>query len=433
MSDSVIATIFSIVLLLLLIVSMFFSGIDMAFGCVNINHLEKYYEEKHKKSTKLAIKFAKNYDQTISTILLCNDLTNVAIEVISIIFSTYLALALKISNVALVTLITSIIFIFLLIFIGEILPKSLGKIYSFSLCHFGIYIILFFYYLFYPVTFLVKYFIKFISYPITHNIKDIKISDDELIEMVDEIEDEGIVDEEKANMLRGTIDYANTEAYEVMTPRVDIYAFDIEDNINELLENDETFIHSRIPVYKDSIDNIIGFILTTDLVRVKLENKEINDINQIIFKCLFFPRSTEINDIFKKFKETKIHFGVVLDEYGGTEGIVTMEDILEEIVGEIRDESDNIDAPYCERKNGTFIVDGGMNLEDFFDLMDLSEEDLEDTEYVTVAGFCIELLDDRFAKVGDIMKYKNITLKVLAVDEKKTIKKLFVSKLKEED
>ena len=232
--------------------------------------------------------------------------------------------------------------------------------------------------------------------------------------------------------MKGTIDYASTEAYEIMTPRVNIMAIDIDDDEEEsYFENEELFNFSRIPVYQDSIDNIIGYVLTKTLVRRKLENKPFN-LDSILIKPLRFPRSTEINTILTKFKATHNHFAVIYDEYGGVEGIVTMEDILEEIVGEIWDESDEKDEPYIKLKNGNYIVNGNMNLEDFCDLFDIDYEEIN-TEYVTIGGYCIELLDDNFAKVNDEIKFKNLDMKILAVDEHNTVLKIKIKVNKNED
>ena len=133
-----------------------------------------------------------------------------------------------------------------------------------------------------------------------------------------------------------------------------------------------------------------------------------------------------------EFKKTHQHFAVILDEYGGVEGVLTMEDILEEIVGEIWDESDDISSPYSKKNDGTYIVDGKMNLEDFCELFDIDYDDIE-TDYVTIGGFCVELLDDKFASINTIINYKNLTMKVIAIDEKHTIEKLLVKVNKEEE
>ena len=169
------------------------------------------------------------------------------------------------------------------------------------------------------------------------------------------------------------------------------------------------------------------------MIKEFLENKEETNIKAILREPLFLPRSTEINDILKKFKRTRQHFAVVLDEYGGVEGVLTMEDILEEIVGEIWDETDDKETIYQKRKDGKYIVDGMMRLEDFCDLFEINYDELE-TEYNTIAGYCIELLDNNFAKRNQIIKFGNLDMKVLAIDEKHTIEKLLitVNKNKEE-
>ena len=227
--------------------------------------------------------------------------------------------------------------------------------------------------------------------------------------MVDVIEKEGVVDKDNADILRGTIDYASTEAYEIMTPRVDIFAIDIDDSLDDIFKDENLFTYSRIPVYQDTIDNIIGFVMAKDLIKLKLSNNKNKSIKDILRKPLRFPRSTEINDILQEFKKTKIHFAIVVDEYGGVEGILTMEDILEEIVGEIWDEKDDVDEPVHEINENSYIIDGNMNLVDFFRMFNIDDDEIE-TDYVTLGGYCIELLDDRFAKVGDIIHFMKIIL-----------------------
>ncbi|MFA7222864.1 MAG: transporter associated domain-containing protein, partial [Bacilli bacterium] len=161
------------------------------------------------------------------------------------------------------------------------------------------------------------------------------------------------------------------------------------------------------------------------LIRLKLINKTDVMINEILKQPLRFPRSTEINDILQAFKRSKTHFAIVLDEYGGVEGIVTMEDILEEIVGEIWDEEDDVDEPINQIGKNTYIVDGMMNLTDFFETFNIDPDSI-DTDYVTIGGFCIELLDDRFAKINDVIQFKNLMMTVIAVDDNNTIEKLRV-------
>ncbi len=428
--------IYSLIYLALISLSFTFSMFDMAYSSVNVNHIKVNYEKSKKAKLKASLKLLSNFDQTLSTIILSNDLVNIALEIISIPFSFSLLNCLNISPsdpiYTVVTIIISIVTLIILILFGDILPKSLGKIQNYKVVTSSSFFVIPLYYCLYPFTFITKHFINGITYGIRKNVKDVEITDDELHEMVDDIEEKGVVDEEKADMLRGTIDYANTLAYEIMTPRVDVYAIDIDSDLDEILLDENTFLHSRIPVYEGSIDNIVGFVLSKTLIRMKIEGIN-NDIRSIILPCLNFPRSIEINDIFKEFKKSKTHLAVVLDEYGGTEGIITLEDILEEIVGEIWDETDDKEDPIIEQKDGTYIVDGKMNLDDFFTEFELDKEDLLSTEYVTIGGFCIELSDNEFCDVNDVIKYKNLEMKVLAIDNKNTIEKLYVKVIKEED
>ena len=441
-SQELMIIVYSLLLFVLLILSMFFSSSDMVYGSVNLARLERIYEANPiKKSLKRGFKLAKNYDNTISTILLLNDTVNAGLDTISTLLGVNIALVVFAGdpNVSTISetfgLVASLICLIFKITFGEIIAKSIGKIYNLKLSVLFSNIINAFTYICYPITIFVTSFGKIVSYPVTKNVKEVKISDDELHEMVDEIEESGQVNESKAEILHGTIDYASTEAYEIMTPRVDVYAIEVNDDLEEVLKDERTYIYSRIPVYEDSIDNILGYVLTKTLVRLKLENKDLNNnftIRDIMLKHLTFPRSMEINDILIKFKEKHQHFAVILDEYGGTEGVLTMEDILEEIVGEIWDESDDPEEPFVKTRNGTYIVDGKMNLEDFCDLFDLDYEDI-DTEYVTIGGFCIELLDDNFAKLNDVIIYKNLEMRVIAIDEKQTIEKLKIKILKNEE
>ena len=431
MNELTLILIYSVVLILLLFLSFIFSSADMAYGSSNLTKIEAIYRaDESKKSNKYAYKLSKNYDKTISTILLLNDTVNAGLDSVSTLVGVNLCfLVLGQTEIAQISsetwgFIASLICLIIKITFGEIIAKSIGKIYNYKLAALYSRILNALQYIFYPITFFVSGFGSIISYPIRKNVEDIKISEEELHEMVDEIEDSGLVDEEKADILHGTIDYAETEAYEIMTPRVNVYAVEVDDDIDEILKDEDTYIYSRIPVYQDSVDNILGYVLTKSLVRAKLENNHAT-LKDLLIPALTFPRSTEINDILIEFKKTHQHFAVILDEYGGVEGVLTMEDILEEIVGEIWDESDDISSPYSKKNDGSYIVDGKMNLEDFCELFDLDYDDIE-TDYVTIGGFCIELLDDQFAKINTIINYKNLTMKVIAIDEKHTIEKLLV-------
>lgn len=420
-----------IVLIILIFLSMFFSSADMVYGSVSLSRMERRVNEQpYSKRRKRAYQLSKNYDKTISTILLFNDTINAGIDTIATLLGIEVAINLFFENNSAVQetygLVFSMIFLVFKIIIGEIIAKSVGKIYNYKFSSLYSFIIKVCYIITFPITFLVGGFGNIITYPITKKVKDVQIQDDELHEMIDEGEEEGIIDEDKAELLRGAVDYASTEIYEIMTPRAKIYAVEKNDSLSSIFEDSKIFTYSRIPVYEENIDNIIGFIRTKTLIRLKLEGK-VDSIESIIEPISFFPRTKEINDLLTYFHQNKVQIAVVLDEYGGTEGIITREDIIEELVGEIWDETDQPNEPYVERNDGGYIVDGGMNLEDFCDLFEINFDEIE-TEYVTIGGFIIELLDDKFANKDDTIKWQNLNMTIIALGKHHTVKKILVYK-----
>ncbi len=436
-SREILIIVYSISLILLLFLSFFFSSSDMAYGSVDILRFERE-KDNPKKSVKYAYKLAKNYDKTISTILLLNDTVNAGLDSISTLLGVNLAFIILGSaypNIDAVAenwgLIASMICLVTKIIFGEIIAKSIGKIYNFKFSILYSKIIRILDFICIPITFIVSSFGKIVTYPITHNVEDVRISEDDLHEMVDDIEAQGGVDEKQADLLHDAIYYTKTEAYEIMTPRVDIYAIDIDDDINEVIKDPKMYRFTRVPVYQDTIDNIIGYVNTKTLMLLSFQKKDI-DLRNLLITPLRFPRSIEINEILNIFRKEKQHFGLIIDEYGGIEGLITMEDILEELVGDIWDEKDDPNAAYTLRKDGKYIIDGGLNLEDFCNLFSLNYDEL-DTEYVTIGGFCIELLDDKFAKVNDVIEYKDLKMKVIAIDKNHSIEKLLVEKIKKDE
>ena len=254
-----------------------------------------------------------------------------------------------------------------------------------------------------------------------------KIDEDVLNEMVDSFEEEGVIEEDEANMVRGAIELHNIEAHEIMTPRVDVFAINDEEDIHDLLKNEEIFTHSRIPVYHGTIDHIVGVLPLKSLYRYLLKG-ETADIMSLCYKPLFVSSSLLITDLLDEFRSTKTHIAVVIDEYGGTKGIVTMEDILEEIVGDIFDETDEIEEEVYEKSNGVYVIDGSMNVDDFF--QEIEYEGEYETGFLTVSGFVQELIG-RFPKKGDVITFQNYQFKVLSIDGF-VVDKLEVKKITDE-
>ncbi len=403
--------IYIIVVVVLCILSTMFSMSDMAISSVNVLRLKKEAEEGNWLS-KHTLNLAVKYDDTISTILFCNNVTNIGISSIMV---TLIA-SMSLPNETVENIISIIISTFILLLIGEVIPKQIAKVYNYRLAKFFTLFVLFFKYLCYPITFVFTKIAFLLSKLFIKGTKNIDVEtevSDELQEMVDTIEDEGIIDEEKAELIRSAIEFNETEAYEVMTPRVDVLMFDIHDDIQKLIDDKSYFNYSRIPVYEDDRDDIIGILPLKLLQRKILTNSKI-DVHELMYKPAFVPRSAKITDVLTLFKETKHHMAIVLDEYGGVEGIISIEDIIEELVGPIFDETDKVEKEYSKTKNG-YIISGSMNIDDFFDLVEI-EPEFDDPSFNTVSGWVVDNLN-RFAQVGDTFNFKNLTIKVLNIDD----------------
>ena len=397
-----------VVVVICALFSMFFSSADMVYSVVNKDKLEKYANLGN-KSAKVALKIANDYEFSIASILFGNNLVNILassiMALVGIAWNQYWG----------TTVVTILLTVFIIIF-AEFLPKSFSKRYALSLSRLYAYPVIVFKYLTSPVVYPISAFFKLIGKLFKKKSEEEdEIDEDVLMNMVDELEESKEYDEEEAELVRSAIDINDVEAHEIMTPRVDVYAINIEDDIQEIIKEGEIFKHSRIPVYKDTIDNIIGILPIKELAKAIFSKVEDIDILSLCYKPIIIPRNRELLDLLEEFKSSKVHIAVVIDEYGGVEGIITMEDILEEIVGDIFDETDEIEEEYIDNGNGTYIVDGSMNIEDFFELIEYKGE--FETDYETVGGLCQEILD-RFAVTGDKFTFADrYDCEVLNADE----------------
>ncbi len=395
-----------VIIVVLLIFSGFFSAADMVYGMVDRNRLETA-AKKGDKRAKVALSLTKDFELSISSILFGNNLVNILASSIVTIIGVSV-------NPETGPAIAAIIFTVIVIITGEFLPKALAKRFNYSLALYFAYPIKFFTYLFFIVTWPISRLFRLISNLFKKKVnEDDSISEEVLDEMIDEIQETGELDKDEAEIVRGAIDLLDIQAYEIMTPRVDVFAIDQDDPIEEIVQKEELLNFSRIPIYKDTIDNIVG-ILPTKLLSKKLLNKEPFTLEEMMYKPLVIPRSYQVINLLHDFKKEKIHIAIVIDEYGGTEGIITMEDILEEVVGDIFDETDEISEEVIKKSKGFYIVDGGMNIDDFFELIDYKEE--YEGDYSTVGGFVQGLKGD-FVNVGERFKFSHYRIKVLEADE----------------
>ena len=409
------------------IASAFFSSADLVYSLVDQNKLEKAANKGNKRA-KLALSLARKYEFSIATILFSNNVVNVLASSLVAAIALYYD---KVNSVNYWTTVSTIIMTVFIIIFCEFLPKAFAKRFNYRFALDYAYPVRFFEILFFifvwPIS---KFFELFARLFKKRSKEEDKIDEDVLNEMVDEIEESGSLEESGAEIVRNAIDLNDIQAFEIMTPRVDVFAIDIEEDINEIIKEGEIFKHSRIPVYEDTIDNIIGILPIKSVARAIFRHENI-DVRSLMYKPLIVPRNHQLLDLLEEFKKTRIHVAVIIDEYGGTEGIVTMEDILEEIVGDIFDEQDKVEEEYIVTKEGNFVVNGMMNIDDFFELLGLDPEEVE-TDYATVGGFCQDILD-RFAKKNDEFDFSHFHFRVLEADEFTVEKLLVTNTQKDED
>ena len=412
------------IMVILVALSGYFSATETAFSSFNKTRLKTLVEKGNKKA-KLALKLEERYDKLLSTILIGNNIVNIALASLGALFFSELLQSQDLGATVSTVVITVAVLIF-----GEITPKNLAKDHPEAFAMFSAPIIQFIGWILFPVIIIFSGWKKLISLIFKSN-SDNKRSQEELLMLVEEVEQEGSIDEEEGELLRNVIEFTDLEAKDILTHRVDLEAVSIDTTKEEIANIFTSTRFSRLLVYEDSIDNIVGVIHQKDFyVKTGVYPRS---IKEIITPPLFIHKTEKISDLLKSLQKEKSHIAVVLDEYGGTLGIVTMEDILEELVGEIWDEHDEVveDVEKLEREENAYMVDGTMNFDDFCDEFDLERD--EETDSVSVGGWITEQIG-RIPDRGDRFDYENIHVIVTETDSHRVIKaKVLVFEKNEED
>lgn len=333
-----------------IVFSAYFSATETAL--VSLNELKvKHAIKEHGLRAKSLELWIVHPNKVLNTILFGNNLVNILSSVLAA------NLALKLFGNSALAVATGVMTILILIF-GEIIPKTFAKNNALSFAIFSIHILKFFYYILFPITWvmnkMVMFMLKFTKEGGGH--KKPKITEDELEFLINIGEKEGILEKDKGEMLTNIFDISDIQVKEVMVPRTDIVA--VSDNIDKisLLSLIEETEFSRIPVYHESLDNIVGILYVKDIIRMTTKNYEVVDVMKLLRDPLIIPESKKIDIMLKEFQQKRLHMAVVADEYGGTAGIVTMEDILEEIVGDILDEYDDDEKEVSEISENKFMI-----------------------------------------------------------------------------
>ena len=397
-----------LIMVALVILSGYFSATETAFSAVNKIKLKTLVEDGNRRA-KLVLKLCDNYDRLISTILIGNNIVNIALSAIATVYF----MQIMNGHTAAPTISTIVITVVVLIF-GEIIPKSLAKDFPEKFAMFSAPIIRFLIGLLLPLNAFFSMLKKLISKVIKKNEEDDKMSQEELLMFVEEVEQEGTIDKNESNLLRNAIEFTERRADDILTHRMDLEAVSIDTPIDEIADTFTSSQFSRLLVYRDSIDTIVGVIHQKDFFGKN--GVTTDDITKIMTPVVYVQHSERVNDLLMSLQKEKTHLAVVLDEYGGTLGIVTMEDILEELVGEIWDEHDEVEEEIQEIGENTYLVEGSTNLEDFFDEVDL---DLE-TESGTLAGYVMEKFGG-LPEEGQTYTDENMSITVREMDVQRII------------
>ncbi len=390
-------------MVLCLIGSGYFSATETAFSCMNKTRLKTMVEKGNKRAA-LALKLSDKYDRLISTILIGNNIVNITISSLG----TVLFLHYNPINGA--TISTVVVTIAVLIF-GEITPKSIAKDIPEKWGMFAAPFLQLLIWVLTPLNFVFSMWKKLLSKLLKVE-EDTKMSQEELLMLVDEVEQEGSIDENESTLLRNAIEFTEQRAEDILTHRTDIEAVEKNEEKEEISRRFYETQFSRLLVYEESIDNIVGVIHQKDFYGESgITDKS---VEEIMTPPLFIQSSEKINDLLQHLQKNKSHIAVVLDEYGGTYGIVTMEDILEELVGEIWDEHDEVVEEFKQQGEDLWLVDCMVNFEDFCEFFDLKPEETE-AESVSLGGWVMEQLGAD-PEVGESFSYEHLEVKVAETD-----------------
>lgn len=401
----------AVLLLVFLGASAFFSAAETAFTVVNTLRIRNMAEEGDLRA-KAAMELLQDFDRLLSTVLIGNNLVNIAISSMITVVATRLF-----GNYG-VAIATGVATILVLTF-GEIMPKSLAKEHSEKLVL--------------TIPPLLKA-IVFVLYPLSSLFgwlrglmrkgdgpdKAPSITEQELLFMLETIEDD-VLEEQEKDLVQSALKFDETTVQEVLTPRVNVFALDIDEDQEEILQSVMGEGYSRIPVFEGTIDNIVGVVQSREILEAAVQGKPIQ-LRKLMSDVMYIHRTMKISRLLGDFQRNKTHIAVVIDDYGGTLGVITMEDLLEELVGEIWDEDDEVVTELVDLGDGSYQVSGDMNIYEFFDRMDYDDRKFE-SSYNTMNGWALELLE-HIPQVGETFSYQRFTFQVQEMDDQRITKLL---------
>lgn len=416
-------TIYVIILIALLILSGFFSATETAFTSLNRARL-KVFADDGNKSAKKALKYTENYDKLLYTILIGNNIVNLTLATIStLLFSEIIK-----SSASLAATLSTIISTIMVLIFGEITPKTLAKESPEKVAMFVCPIVDFCTVILYPLNLIFTGWKALMKKVFKFKGGDV-ITEEELLTYIEEAKEDGTLDNNEKELLSSAIEFNDAEVGDILVPRVNIIAVEENTPMDEIREIFSEHGFSRIPVYRNSIDSIIGMIHEKDFYAAFMNKAE--NVKGIITSMALATEHMKISVLLRSMQKQKVHMATVVDEYGGTLGIVTLEDILEELVGEIWDEHDEVVNYFTKLDENTYLVDGNAELAEFCELF--SQEEDEESDSNTVSGWIIEKCGD-IPPIGFSFDYNNLTISVTKRNLKKVLEiKVVINAVEDEE
>lgn len=398
-----------IIIVLMIMFSAFFSASETAISSVNRIRLKNMAENGNRGAAR-ALKILGKYDKALTTILIGNNIVNITCSSIA----TVVCIAVVGEQYG--SLVSTIVTTIVVLIFGEVMPKSIAKDHAEPIA-IGVSAV---------ISFLMLIFTPFSAFFILlkngiaklfRSKESVSVTEEELMAIIDEIEDEGVLEQQESNLVRSALQFDETTVDEIITPRVSVVAVDVNDSAKDVCDKFLSEQYSRMPVYEKTLDNIIGVINQKDFLKEYLEQGEKLMIRDIVQETVYFPHMLRISEVLRTMQKKKCHMCVVLDQHGGTLGIVTMEDLLEELVGEIWDESDEVKSPITTVSENVFEVYGDVSLGNLRRFFEDREIDVEiESEAHTVAGWVLELFGS-IPKNGDVVRSERFVVTVLEAAE----------------
>ena len=403
--------IYGVIIAVLILLSAFFSCVETAFSSANTIRLRSLSDNGNRRA-KNALWVCDNFDKALTAILIGNNVVNLGCSSLATILCLNIF---KNYGAAIATGATTL----LVLIFGEVIPKCLGREMSDGIVlHTGLILKVLTYVLLPLVYFFTG--IKTIFMKIAHIKKDSpSVTEDELKYIIESIEEEGILEEQESELVQSALEFDEKTAQEILTPRVDVTVIDIDDSVEEIHDLIIKERYSRIPVYENEIDNIIGILHTRDYLEKAIDGEV--DIRSMLTPAHFIYKNLKLSDILNDFRANKLHIAIVTDEYGGMLGIVTMEDLLEEIVGDIWDEDEDVEHTCTKLGEDKYLVSGDMELDELLELFEMKRD--EDIESNSVGGFIVEQFGDIPIR-GQRIRYEDLIFTVKRVRNRRIISAL---------